>query len=104
MPAGFRRYLVGKTLINVFHCDFAEIRFACKLVAIQKFYINQLKECYLNNTANRRFLTATATFGKHNVGQDRGNRRSNEVTYDFSSRYFHYYIQLYFTIVHGMTK
>ena len=24
----------------------------------------------MNNTANRRFLTATATFGKHNVGQD----------------------------------
>ena len=25
MPAGFRRHLVGKTLINVFHCDIADI-------------------------------------------------------------------------------
>jgi len=25
MPAGFRRYLVGKTLINVFHCDLDEM-------------------------------------------------------------------------------
>ena len=25
MPAGFRRHLVGKTLINVFHYDSAEI-------------------------------------------------------------------------------
>ena len=32
MPAGFRRHLVGKTLINVFHCDIAEIRFVGKLV------------------------------------------------------------------------
>ena len=27
MPAGFRRHLVGKTLMNVIHCDIAEIRF-----------------------------------------------------------------------------
>jgi len=27
MPAGFRRHLVGKTLVNVFRCDTAEIRF-----------------------------------------------------------------------------
>jgi len=26
MPAVFRRHLVGKALINVFHCDSAEIR------------------------------------------------------------------------------
>ena len=32
MPAGVRRHLVGKTLINVFHCDIAEIRFVGKLV------------------------------------------------------------------------
>ena len=31
MPAGFRRHLVGKTVINVFHCDIAEIRFVGKL-------------------------------------------------------------------------
>ena len=35
MPAGFRRHLVGKTLINVFHRDIAEIRFVGKLVIIQ---------------------------------------------------------------------
>jgi len=35
MLAGFRRHLVGKTLINVFHCDIAEIRFVGKLVIIQ---------------------------------------------------------------------
>jgi len=28
MPADFRRHLVGKTLINVFHCDIAEIGYA----------------------------------------------------------------------------
>jgi len=28
---------VGKTLINVFHCDIAEIRFVGKLVIIQTF-------------------------------------------------------------------
>jgi len=32
MPAGFRRHLVGKTVINVFHCDIAEIRFVGELV------------------------------------------------------------------------
>jgi len=32
MPAGFRRHLVGKTLVNVFHCDIDEIRFVGKLV------------------------------------------------------------------------
>jgi len=37
MPAGFRRHLVGKTLINVFHCDSAEIRFVGKIVIIQTF-------------------------------------------------------------------
>jgi len=37
MPAGFRRHLVGKTLINVFHYDSAEIRFADKIVIIQTF-------------------------------------------------------------------
>jgi len=28
---------VGKTLINVFHCDITEIRFVGKLVIIQTF-------------------------------------------------------------------
>ena len=36
-PAGFRRHLVGKTLINVFHCNIAEIRIVGKLVIIQWF-------------------------------------------------------------------
>ena len=37
MPAGFRRHLVGKTLINFFHCDIAEIRFVGNLVIIPIF-------------------------------------------------------------------
>jgi len=37
MLAGFRRHLVGKTLIDVFHCDVAEIRFVGKLMIIQTF-------------------------------------------------------------------
>jgi len=37
MPAGFRRHLVGKILINVFHCDIAAIRFVGELVIIQTF-------------------------------------------------------------------
>ena len=37
LPAGFRRHLVGKTVINVFHCDIAEIRFVGELVIIQIF-------------------------------------------------------------------
>ena len=37
MLAGFRRHLVGKTLINVFHCDVDEIRFVGKLVIMQTF-------------------------------------------------------------------
>ena len=38
MPAGFRRHLVGKTLLNDFHWDIAEIRFVGKLVIIQTFH------------------------------------------------------------------
>ena len=37
MLAGFRRHLVGKTLIYVFHCDVTEIRFVSKLVIIETF-------------------------------------------------------------------
>jgi len=37
MPAGFRRHLVGKTLINVFHCDINETRFVGKLMIIRTF-------------------------------------------------------------------
>ena len=34
---GLQPSLVGKTLINVFHCHSAEIRFVSKLVIIQTF-------------------------------------------------------------------
>jgi len=37
MPAVFRRHLVGKTLLNVFHCDLAEIRFVGRLEIIRTF-------------------------------------------------------------------
>ena len=37
MPAVFRRHLVGKTLLNVFHCDLAKIRFVGKLEIIRTF-------------------------------------------------------------------
>jgi len=37
VPAGFRRHLVGKTLINVFRCDITEIRFVGKLMVIRTF-------------------------------------------------------------------
>jgi len=37
MPAGFRRHLVGKTPINVFHCDVAEMRFIGKIVITLTF-------------------------------------------------------------------
>jgi len=37
VPADFRRHLVGKTLINVFHSDIAEMRFVGKLVIMQTF-------------------------------------------------------------------
>ena len=36
-PAGFRRHLLGKTLINVFSIDIAEICFVGKIVIIQTF-------------------------------------------------------------------
>ena len=35
MLAGFRRHLVGKNSINIFHCDITEIRLVGKLVIIQ---------------------------------------------------------------------
>jgi len=37
MPAGFRRHLVDKTVINVFHCDITKIRFVGKLMTIRTF-------------------------------------------------------------------
>jgi len=37
MPAGFRRHLVGKTIINVFHYASAEIRFVGELLIIQRY-------------------------------------------------------------------
>jgi len=45
MPARIRRHLVGNTLINVFHCDSAKIRFVGKIMIIQTFFINQQIEC-----------------------------------------------------------
>ena len=38
MPADFRRHLVGKTLINIFHCDIAEILLVGKLVIITQTF------------------------------------------------------------------
>jgi len=38
MPSGFRRHLVGKHLINVFHGSIAYIRLVGKLVIIQTFH------------------------------------------------------------------
>jgi len=57
MPAGYCRHRVGKTLINVFHCYSAEVRFVSKLVTNAHIFINQRIECYLNNTINLRPLT-----------------------------------------------
>ena len=39
MLAGFKHHLVGKTLVNVFHCDIAKILFVGigKIVIIQIF-------------------------------------------------------------------
>jgi len=56
MPAGFRRHLVGKTLINVFHCDIAEIRntLCWRASDHTDIFINQRTECNLNNTINLR--------------------------------------------------
>ena len=51
MPAGFRRHLVGKTLINVCCCDLAAIRFVGKLM-IMDIFINQPIEFYLDDTIN----------------------------------------------------
>ena len=56
MPAGFRRHLVGKTLINVCYCDITKMRFVGKLMLVGTFF-NQLIEFYLNNTINLRPLT-----------------------------------------------
>ena len=52
MPAGFRRHLVGKTVINVFHCDITEIRFVGKLMTIRHFHKPTLIGCHLINTIN----------------------------------------------------
>jgi len=38
MPAGFRRHLVGNTLINVFHCDITEIRFVVNLLIMMAWH------------------------------------------------------------------
>jgi len=59
MPAGFRRHLVGKTLINVFIVISLEntLRFVDKVVNHTDVFVNQRIECYLNNTINLRPLT-----------------------------------------------
>jgi len=60
MPAGFRRHLVGKTLIDIFHCVITQIHFVCNVMLIRTFPVNQVNqriECYLYNTINLRFLT-----------------------------------------------
>ena len=58
MLAGFRRHLVGKTLVNVFHCDIAEIRFVGELYSDHTdIFINQRIECNLKNTISLRPLT-----------------------------------------------
>jgi len=57
MPAGFRRHLVGKTLVNVFHCDVAENTLCWQASDHTDIFINQRIECYLNNTINLRPLT-----------------------------------------------
>ena len=38
-PAGFRRHLVGKTPINVCHCDLTEIRSVSKSMLIRTFFL-----------------------------------------------------------------
>ena len=41
MTASFRRHFVGKTPINVCHCDTAEIRFVGKLMIIDRDIFNK---------------------------------------------------------------
>ena len=57
MPAGFRRHLVGKTLINVFHCDINENTLWRQANDHTEIFMNQRIECYLNITINLRHLT-----------------------------------------------
>jgi len=57
MPAGFRRHLVGKTLINVFHCDIAENALCWQARDHTDIFRNRRTECNLNNTTNLRPLT-----------------------------------------------
>ena len=53
MPAGFRRRLLGKTLINVFYV----ISLGWQASDHVDIFINQWIEFYLNNTVNPRQLT-----------------------------------------------
>jgi len=57
MPAGFRRHLVGKTLINVFRCDITEIYALLASCDHTDIFINQPIKYYLNNGINLRPLT-----------------------------------------------
>jgi len=55
------KHLESKTLIHVFHCDSAEIRFVWQDSDHTDIFINQRIECYLNNTINLRPLTPHIT-------------------------------------------
>ena len=57
MPAGFRRHLVGKTLINVFRCDITEIYALLASCDHTDIFINQPIKYYLNNGINLLPLT-----------------------------------------------
>ena len=56
MPAAFRLHLVGKTVMNIFHCDIAEI-LCWRANDHTDIFINQQIECKFNNTINLRPLT-----------------------------------------------
>jgi len=57
MPAGFRRHLVGKTLIYVFSLWYHWNTLCHQANDHTHIFINQRIECYLNNTINRRRST-----------------------------------------------
>ena len=57
MPAGFRRHLVGNTLINAFHRHIAVIRLVGFVSDHTDIFINRQIDCYLNNRINLRPLT-----------------------------------------------
>ena len=54
MPAGFRRHLVGKTLINVFSLWYRWNTLCWQASDHTAIFINQRIECYLDNTIKLR--------------------------------------------------